>query len=118
MCIECLDGEEALTFEGQVEWIAGGFDLSLAEIEAVSAEDAEAVYGLAYLRGGFRVLIDASGEDAAALADSIREVKERIGLCEVCFNLTDEARCRICQDSRRDNGVTSSLVPGLCLGTH
>jgi recombination protein RecR len=23
----------------------------------------------------------------------------------VCFNLTDEARCRICQDSRRDLGV-------------
>jgi recombination protein RecR len=23
----------------------------------------------------------------------------------VCFNLTDEARCRICQDTRRDHGV-------------
>ena len=41
-------------------------------------------------------------EDATALADAIREVKERIGLCEVCFNLADEARCRICQDERRD----------------
>jgi recombination protein RecR len=50
-------------------------------------------------------ILRASGEDAAALADSIREVKEKIGLCEVCFNLTDEARCRICQDSRRDHGV-------------
>ena len=28
-------------------------------------------------------------EDAIALADAIREVKERIGLCEVCFNLAD-----------------------------
>ena len=35
----------------------------------------------------------------AALAEAIREVKEKIGLCEVCFNLTDEARCRICQDT-------------------
>jgi recombination protein RecR len=50
-------------------------------------------------------ILRASGEDAAALADSIREVKEKIGLCEVCFNLTDEKRCRICQDTRRDHGV-------------
>jgi recombination protein RecR len=41
-------------------------------------------------------------EDATALAEAIREVKERIRLCEVCFNLTDEARCRICQDPRRE----------------
>ncbi len=33
------------------------------------------------------------------------EVKEKIGLCEVCFNLTDEPRCRICQDPRRDHGL-------------
>jgi recombination protein RecR len=47
-------------------------------------------------------ILRASGEDASALADAIREVKEKIGLCELCFNLTDEARCRICQDTRRD----------------
>jgi recombination protein RecR len=50
-------------------------------------------------------ILRASGEDAAALAEAIREVKEKIGLCEVCFNLTDEARCRICQDPRRDHGL-------------
>ncbi len=50
-------------------------------------------------------ILRAPGEDALALAESIREVKEKIGLCEVCFNLTDESRCRICQDSRRDHGV-------------
>jgi recombination protein RecR len=50
-------------------------------------------------------ILRASADDAAALAESIREVKERIGLCDVCFNLTDEARCRICQDTRRDHGV-------------
>lgn len=50
-------------------------------------------------------ILRASAEDAAALAESIREVKERIGLCEVCFNLTDEARCRICQDTRREHSV-------------
>ncbi|MFI5005766.1 MAG: recombination mediator RecR [Solirubrobacterales bacterium] len=50
-------------------------------------------------------ILRASGEDATALAQSIIEVKERIGLCEVCFNLTDEPRCRICRDPRRDHGV-------------
>ncbi len=47
-------------------------------------------------------ILRASPEDANALADAIREVKEKIRLCEVCFNLADEPRCRICQDERRD----------------
>jgi recombination protein RecR len=50
-------------------------------------------------------ILRSSPEDAVALAESIREVKEKIGFCEVCFNLTDEARCRICQDPRRDHGL-------------
>ena len=50
-------------------------------------------------------ILRASGEDAFGLADAIRDVKEKIGLCEVCFNLTDEPRCRICQDLRRDHAV-------------
>ena len=41
-------------------------------------------------------------EEAFALADAIREVKETVGQCEVCFNLAVESRCRICQDERRD----------------
>ena len=48
-------------------------------------------------------ILRASAEDAHALAEAIVEVKEKIGLCEVCFNLTDEPRCRICQDPRRDH---------------
>jgi recombination protein RecR len=50
-------------------------------------------------------ILRTSGEDATALAQAILEVKERIGLCEVCFNLADEPRCRICRDPRRDHGV-------------
>ena len=50
-------------------------------------------------------LLRASNEDAGALAEAIVEVKERIRLCEICFNLTDETRCRICQDTRRDHGL-------------
>jgi recombination protein RecR len=50
-------------------------------------------------------LLRVDPEDATALADAIREVKEKIRPCEVCFNLADEARCRICQDERRDGGI-------------
>jgi recombination protein RecR len=50
-------------------------------------------------------LLRVSAEDASALAEAIVEVKEKIGLCEICFNLTDESRCRICQDPRRDHGL-------------
>ena len=48
-------------------------------------------------------ILRSSSEDATALAEAIVDVKEKIGLCEVCFNLTDEARCRICTDPRRDH---------------
>ena len=41
-------------------------------------------------------------EDAEALAQAIRDVKERIGLCEICCNLAEGPRCRICEDDRRD----------------
>ncbi len=50
-------------------------------------------------------LLRASDEDANALAEAIREVKARIGLCEVCFNLADGPRCRICEDERRDGDL-------------
>jgi recombination protein RecR len=50
-------------------------------------------------------ILRAPGDDALALADAIREVKETVGLCEVCFNLAVGPRCRICEDERRDGAV-------------
>jgi recombination protein RecR len=44
-------------------------------------------------------------EEAFALADAIREVKERIGFCRECGNLTEEELCTICADARRDRSV-------------
>jgi recombination protein RecR len=55
-------------------------------------------------RLAFHVL-RSSDEEADALAEAIREVKARIGLCEVCFNLADGPRCRICEDARRDPAI-------------
>ena len=50
-------------------------------------------------------ILRASPEEARDLADAIREVKERIGLCERCFNLAEEGLCPICRDTRRDPSV-------------
>jgi recombination protein RecR len=50
-------------------------------------------------------LLRADAEDANALADAIREVKERVGACEVCFNLAEGPLCRICADERRDRSL-------------
>jgi recombination protein RecR len=43
--------------------------------------------------------------EALGLAEAIKEVKERVGLCEICFNLADGPRCRICEDERRDRSL-------------
>jgi recombination protein RecR len=55
-------------------------------------------------RLAFHLLRADSGE-ALALADAIREVTEKVGLCEVCFNLAEGPRCQICEDPRRDVGL-------------
>jgi recombination protein RecR len=39
-------------------------------------------------------------EQARALAEAIVEVKERIGFCSVCFNITESDPCWICRGSR------------------
>jgi recombination protein RecR len=47
-------------------------------------------------------ILRAEDADASALADAIREVKERVGLCETCFNLAEGPVCEVCADPRRD----------------
>ena len=50
-------------------------------------------------------ILRVSREEADALADAIREVKERIGFCRECGNLTEETLCVVCADARRDRTV-------------
>lgn len=50
-------------------------------------------------------LLKASPEEANALADAIRDVKQRVGLCSICFNLAEGERCTICEDPRRETGM-------------
>jgi recombination protein RecR len=46
-------------------------------------------------------------EEALRLADAIREAKERIRHCQVCYHLTEAESpvCAICRDPRRDPAV-------------
>ena len=50
-------------------------------------------------------ILSAQKDEAAALASAIVEVKERVRFCLECGNLTEEERCSICTDARRDRTV-------------
>src|SRR5437763_7642383 len=50
-------------------------------------------------------ILRANDEEALGLAEAIREVKEKVGLCEVCSNLAEGPRCEICLDERRDRAL-------------
>ncbi len=44
-------------------------------------------------------------EDVARMSRALVEAKEKIGSCKTCGNLTENPRCRICTDSRRDSSI-------------
>ena len=68
----------------------------LARLPGVGSRSAE--------RMAFHLLKN-SNEDALALADAIRAVKEQVRHCSICFNLTEADPCSICTDASRDHGV-------------
>jgi recombination protein RecR len=50
-------------------------------------------------------ILRAPDEESEALATAIREVKEKVGLCERCFNLAEGPLCRICLDPNREQST-------------
>ena len=44
-------------------------------------------------------------DDAAALAQAIIDVKDKIHFCRQCFNFTDDELCVFCRDTRRDSSL-------------
>ena len=48
-------------------------------------------------------LIRMDEDEAYALSEAIRNVKEKIDFCESCQNITEVNPCGICSDSSRDN---------------
>jgi len=55
-------------------------------------------------RIAFHVL-RAPRENAESLAQSILDVKDKLGLCSVCNNIADSEICQFCRDPNRDSTV-------------
>ncbi len=56
------------------------------------------------LRLAYHLLMRERGE-SIALADAIRDARERTALCEECFALCEGTRCAVCSDAGRDRTV-------------
>jgi recombination protein RecR len=50
-------------------------------------------------------LLAADRQQVLALADALRDVKEKIHPCRQCYNPTEAELCSICTDARRDASV-------------
>jgi recombination protein RecR len=50
-------------------------------------------------------LLRSPKEDIAGLAEAIKAVKEKVGFCSVCFNISEKDPCEICTDPDRDQSV-------------
>jgi recombination protein RecR len=50
-------------------------------------------------------ILAADPVDVRRLADALTEVKAKVRFCEVCGNVAEEERCRICRDPRRSPAV-------------
>jgi recombination protein RecR len=50
-------------------------------------------------------IMRASREDAAQLAQSILDVKDKLRMCVVCNNISDAELCQYCRDPQRDQTV-------------
>ena len=48
-------------------------------------------------------LLRSPAGEVAALADAIRNLKEKLALCSVCLNITDTDPCAVCLDAERDH---------------
>lgn len=47
-------------------------------------------------------MLEADREGMLRLADAIRTVKDKVRLCAVCFNVSEDEVCSLCRDERRD----------------
>lgn len=56
------------------------------------------------LRIAFHIL-GADPTDVMRLANALKAVKEKVRFCEVCGNIAETEKCRICLDARRDQSL-------------
>jgi len=71
----------------------------IAELEKLPGIGPKSALRLAFY------LLRAPQDEVETLAQAIREVKERVVACRVCFNFAEEELCPICRDGRRDRGL-------------
>ena len=50
-------------------------------------------------------LLKVPAQDVRRLSEALVEAKEKVRLCQVCFNLADEDLCGYCADPRRDRSI-------------
>ncbi len=50
-------------------------------------------------------ILNLTREEALELSDIIREVKDKVGFCSICFNISESDPCQVCQDPKRDSSV-------------
>lgn len=50
-------------------------------------------------------ILKAQPAEALALAEAIRDVKDKIKHCQICYNLSEQSTCQICRDERRDKSI-------------
>ena len=70
---------------------------SFAQLPGIGRKSAERI--------AFYILDSMNKEEAARMAESIVEAKNKIQFCPICQNLTDVAPCHICSSDARDKSV-------------
>ena len=50
-------------------------------------------------------ILKITGDEALALSEAIKAVKEKVRRCSTCFHITEEDPCLICRDEDRDPAI-------------
>ena len=50
-------------------------------------------------------LLRRPAEQAETLADALRDLKQKIVFCSVCYNITEQNPCTVCRDEARDRSI-------------
>ena len=55
-------------------------------------------------------LLQVEDADARRLASTIQRVRDTVTTCTTCFNVSEQATCRVCSDQRRDAGGITEVI--------
>lgn len=50
-------------------------------------------------------IVQSEKVDVNRLVEVLRLVKEKVRFCSECFNISEEEKCKVCRDSRRDGTI-------------